>query len=95
LYPESQIYDNFENIFKDFVVEKNIKSNTPDRNDRTLQDNQSFEERVSLFEMKLISNALERSYGNVNLSSKLLKIKPSTLRDKIKKLNIDPSEFKI
>lgn len=95
LYPESQIYDNFENIFKDFVVEKNIKSNTPDRNDRILQDNQSFEERVSLFEMKLISNALERSYGNVNLSSKLLKIKPSTLRDKIKKLNIDPSEFKI
>lgn len=95
LYPEPEIYDNFENIFKNFATDKNgIITKQEDIVPIDFKS-QNFDELISQYEKKLISNALKKSYGNVSLASRLLKIKPSTLRDKIKKLKIDSLEFKV
>ena len=54
-----------------------------------------YDKVISTTEKKLIEKALERSFGNQSIAAKLLGISRNTLRIKIKKLNIDISEFKI
>ena len=93
LYSETEIYDNFEQIFTNYVY----SNNKPPTGNKDIigQDNRieeevsSFEKRVNDFEKEIIIKALKESYGNVNLASRIIKLKPSTLRDKIKKHNIE------
>ena len=54
-----------------------------------------YDKVISDTEKKLIEKALKRSFGNQSIAAKLLGISRNTLRIKIKKLNIDVSEFKI
>lgn len=46
-------------------------------------------------ERPLIEHALERTYGNQLKAAKILGINRNTMRAKIKKLQIDPSRWKI
>jgi DNA-binding protein Fis len=55
----------------------------------------AYHEVVSDAEKAIIEEALRRSFGNQTIASKILGINRNTLRFKIKKFNIDISEFKI
>lgn len=46
-------------------------------------------------EKALINKALERSFGNQSIASKLLGINRNTLRTKIKDFHIDVTKFRI
>jgi two-component system nitrogen regulation response regulator GlnG len=46
-------------------------------------------------EKTLIEKALKRAFGNQSIAARILGINRNTLRTKIRKLNIDVSEFKI
>jgi transcriptional regulator with GAF, ATPase, and Fis domain len=52
-------------------------------------DGMTFEQVVACLEVNLIRQALERSNGNRVQAAKLLKMNPSTLRDKLKKYHLD------
>ncbi len=95
LYPEAEIYENFTNIFENFISSNNTIRTHNSEVITAQPDNQDFEKLVSQYEIKLISDALKRSYGNVSLASELINLKPSTLRDKIKKYNIECKEYKV
>lgn len=95
LYPESEIYDNFTKIFNNFVSANSIVKPHQDDIKPAQPDGHDFEKLVSQYEIKIITDALKRSYGNVSLASKLINLRPSTLRDKIKKYNIDCGEYKV
>jgi Nif-specific regulatory protein len=93
LYPIEEIYDNFENIFTNYIF-----GNGNNNHDETIQfqekDKESFENMVESYERELITKSLKNSFGNVKLASRILIIKHTTLRDKIKKYNIDPTRYK-
>lgn len=89
LYPTDYIYENFEAIFEKHINytnnssqplnTQNVQSLKPDESEDSL------EKMVDDYEKGLILKALEKSFGNVNLASRLLNIKSPTLRSKIKK----------
>jgi DNA-binding protein Fis len=49
----------------------------------------TFDEVVSCLEMNLLKQALQQSEGNRTQAAKTLGMNPSTLRDKLKKYNLD------
>jgi len=49
---------------------------------------------IGKVEVRLIEKALEHSFGNQIIASKILGINRNTLHSKIKKLNIDVTKFK-
>lgn len=53
-----------------------------------------YRQRVEHLEKQLIEGALEHSNGNQLLAAKILGLNRNTLRTKIKKFNINVSEFK-
>lgn len=62
--------------------------------DLTSDENKSFDlyEKVREFETKLIKTAPVKTKGNQCQAAKLLGVKPTTLHNKIKVLNIKPLE---
>ncbi|MFA6635608.1 MAG: helix-turn-helix domain-containing protein [Candidatus Omnitrophota bacterium] len=46
-------------------------------------------------EKELIEAALMKAFGNQSIASKILGINRNTMRAKIRKLNIDPANFRI
>jgi transcriptional regulator with GAF, ATPase, and Fis domain len=54
-----------------------------------LGENASLDHAVSCLEKNLIRHALKQAGGNQTEAARMLKVKPSTLRDKIKKYTID------
>ncbi|MFA6142734.1 MAG: helix-turn-helix domain-containing protein [Candidatus Omnitrophota bacterium] len=56
---------------------------------------QNFDIIISDIEKAAILKALERCFGNQVAASKMLGLHRNTLRNKIKKLNIDVGRFKI
>ncbi len=99
LYPPAEVYSNFENIFYKFIQsnspgnKNNIILKTEENNKEIqsaiinqtyVETDDSFDNLVENFEITLIINALKKSFGNVNLAARLLKLKSSTLRDKVK-----------
>jgi DNA-binding NtrC family response regulator len=54
-----------------------------------------YDKVIGTAEKQLIKKALERSFGNQSIAAKLLGISRNTLRLKIKKLDINVSEYKI
>ena len=46
-------------------------------------------------EKELIEGALMKAFGNQSIASKILGINRNTMRAKIRKLNIDPAQFRI
>jgi len=52
-------------------------------------DNMTFDQVVSCLEANLLRQALRQSGGNRSQAAKLLSLSPSTLRDKLKKYNLD------
>ncbi len=102
LYPQQEINDNFEKIFESFVYGNNGNKNHDDEQDALTskkkshkhESDDSFDEMVENYEKKLTTNALKKSFGNVNLASRLLKIKASTLRDKVKRYKLDTVKYK-
>lgn len=61
----------------------------------TIKNGEIYHSVIGTIERMLIEKALERSYGNQILASKILGINRNTLRTKIKKLNISVGRFKI
>lgn len=51
-------------------------------------ENRSLTEILECLEKKIIENALNKTEGNISKTAVLLKLKPSTLRDKIKKYQL-------
>lgn len=95
LYPQEEIDENFERIFESFVYGNNISNNRGElQTDSDTEQEDSLDFMVENYEKKLIIESLKRSFGNVNLSARLLKIKSSTLRDKVRKFQIDTTRYK-
>lgn len=95
LYPHEEVSDNFERIFNSFVQGNNV-NRMPEEPlpESSTKPDDSLDSMVDEFERKLIVDALKKSFGNVTLASRLLKLKSSTLRDKVKKHNINPVLYK-
>lgn len=69
----------------------------PEKIDRlffTLGKNNIYQEVIGDTEKLLIEKALERSFGNQSLASRILGITRNTLRVKIKKLDISCKKYK-
>lgn len=95
LYPQEEIDENFERIFESFVYGNNISNNRGElQTGLDTEQEDSLDFMVENYERKLIIESLKRSFGNVNLSARLLKIKSSTLRDKVRKFQIDTTRYK-
>ena len=95
LYPQEEIDENFERIFESFVYGNNISNNRGElQTGSDTEQEDSLDFMVENYEKKLIIESLKRSFGNVNLSARLLKIKSSTLRDKVRKFQIDTTRYK-
>lgn len=95
LYPQEEINDKFEKIFEGFVYGNNGINNAQElQSDSNTEQDDSFDFMVENYERNIIIESLKRSFGNVNLSARLLKIKSSTLRDKVRKFKIDPTRYK-
>ena len=95
LYPQEEIDENFERIFESFVYGNNISNNRGElQTGLDTEQEDSLDFMVENYEKKLIIESLKRSFGNVNLSARLLKIKSSTLRDKVRKFQIDTTRYK-
>ncbi len=54
-----------------------------------VDDQMSFEQIVACLETNLLRQAMQQSGGNRSQAAKILKINPSTLRDKLKKFRLD------
>lgn len=96
LYPEEEVYSNFEQIFRNYTYGRLNKESINSLQDaETKQEvRESLDSAVMKYEEELIRNTLRQSFGNISLASRLLKIKPSTLRYKINNYNIDTKVYK-
>lgn len=95
LHPAEEVYDNFNTIFGNYIFRNNENTNGIEKSKKDSGITEaSFSEKVNNFEKNLIEEALKKSFGNINLASKILIIKPTTLRDKITKYKIDTISFK-
>lgn len=97
LYPPSEVHNSFETIFTKYVQGNNsgeFHSTFLTTEKDSSRNKDSFEVKVENYKKSLINNALKKSFGNVNLASRLLNMKSSTLRDMVIKYNIDPKQYK-
>lgn len=97
LYSPEEVHSGFDRIFNNFIRGNNsggISVSQVSSDAGNSPSEGSFDTLVENFEINLITDALKKSYGNVNLASRLLKMKSSTLRDKVLKYKIDTKQFK-
>lgn len=98
LYSEEELKNNFNSIFDNFIngnlTFKNIRDDSVENSSDENNNTDSFKNMVKKYEINLINEAFKKSYGNINLASRILLMKTSTLRDKIIKYNIDPNKYK-